>query len=82
MVKHAAPADRTSCNLSSNVLLLARLIDNSECLPHEHSMQESLCLHRRNPDVFAAQKLRRNAWVPVKLRITAFAIERLDASTG
>lgn len=45
-------------------------------------MQESLCLHCRNPDVFAAQKLRGNAWVTVKLRITAFAIERLDASTG
>ena len=45
-------------------------------------MQESLCLHRRNSDVFAAQKLKGNAWVTVKLRITAFAIERLDMSTG
>ena len=36
----------------------------------------------RNPDVFPAMKFRRQAWVPVKLRITAFAVERLDASNG
>ena len=36
----------------------------------------------RSPDMFAALKLRRKAWVPVKLRITAFAVERLDVKTG
>ncbi|KAL0040215.1 hypothetical protein WJX77_000548 [Trebouxia sp. C0004] len=35
-----------------------------------------------SPNIFSALKFRRKAWVPVKLRITAFAIERLDSSTG
>ena len=37
---------------------------------------------RRSPDVFAAHKLRKGKWLPVKLRINAFSVERLDLATG
>ena len=37
------------------------------------------CL-RRKEEVFSAHKLRRGVWVSVKLRITAYAVERLDSS--
>ena len=33
----------------------------------------------RTPDVFVAYKLRKGEWVPTKLRVTSFAVERLDA---
>lgn len=33
----------------------------------------------RTPDVFVAYKLRKGEWVPTKLRVTSFALERLDA---
>ncbi|KAK9809260.1 hypothetical protein WJX72_012293 [[Myrmecia] bisecta] len=34
------------------------------------------------PDVFQAHKLRRGQWIPVRIRVTAFAVERLDSATG
>jgi hypothetical protein len=40
--------------------------------------ERCLLLHR-TPDVFAAYKLKKGQWVPTRLRVTAFAVERLDA---
>lgn len=36
----------------------------------------------RTPDLFAGHKLRKGSWVAVRMRITAFAVERLDAAGG
>jgi hypothetical protein len=44
-------------------------------------MVDSLHVLRcRSPDVFVAYKLKRGQWVPTKLQITSFAVERLDGS--
>ena len=42
----------------------------------------SHCTHRGSPTEFSAHKLRRGSWVPVVLRITPWALERLDPATG
>lgn len=52
-----------------------------QCKLKQQKTEDCLLL-LRSPDVFSALKFRKRTWVPVKLRITAFAIERLDASTG
>ena len=33
----------------------------------------------RTPDVYSAYKLKKGAWVPAKLRITSFAVEKVDS---
>ena len=32
--------------------------------------------------MFAAYKLKKGQWVPTRMRVTAFAVERLDAEGG
>lgn len=34
---------------------------------------------RRSTQVFVAYKLKKGQWIPSKLRVTSFAVERLDA---
>ena len=41
-----------------------------------------LLLPRRSPDSFSGHKLKKGKWVPVTLRVTAYAMERLDPGSG
>ncbi len=33
----------------------------------------------RTPDVYSAYKLKKGAWMPAKMRITSFAVEKIDS---
>ena len=39
-------------------------------------MSFSMC---RTPDVYSAYKLKKGTWVPAKLRVTSFAVEKIDS---
>lgn len=40
------------------------------------------CCKFRSADKFTAQRFEKSNWLPVKLRMTAFAIEELDSTSG
>ena len=64
----------------NHVIMQPHVLD----MPNLQISCQSMYLHceSRSPDNFSAQRFERNVWLPVKLRMTAFAIEELDSTSG